>query len=236
MNAKKVVFGILGAVGLVLAGAGGYAYYFYNNQPNAEFWNSSIEAFEEQDRVAPPSPGQVLFVGSSSIRFWDTLAQDMAPIGVLNRGFGGSNLPHIAHFFPRVILPYSPRAIVLYAGDNDFGGPSPKTPEQVFAAFKALDALLKAQLPDTPLYFLSIKPSILRWEKWPEMHAANRLIEAYTQEDERLHYIDVSTPLLSENSEPREDLFVFDGLHLNADGYAVWTAAVRPILLQDLGE
>lgn len=236
MSVKKILIGVLGAIVLIVAGAGGYALYFRANQPNAEFWNSSIEAFEDQDAIAPPLPGQVLFVGSSSIRFWSSLAEDMVPLPVLNRGFGGSNLPHITHFASRIIVPYSPRAVVLYAGDNDFGGPSPKTSQQVFAAFRELDALLKAQLPDTPLYFLSIKPSRLRWDKWPEMDVTNHLIEAYSQGDNRLHYIDVSTILLDENGEPRRDIFRLDGLHLNAEGYALWTSVVRPVLLHDLGD
>jgi hypothetical protein len=89
--------------------------------PPGEDWEPAITAFETQDRRQPPKPGQVVFAGSSSIRFWHTLAADMAPIPVLNRGFGGAHLRDVLRYADRIVTPYRPQAVVVYAGENDLG-------------------------------------------------------------------------------------------------------------------
>lgn len=234
MSIKKISLGIIAVLVLAALLAGSYALYFISNQPKAEYWLSAIEAFEEQDRITPPPPGAILFVGSSSVVFWETLIPDMHPMTVLNRGFGGSNLSHVTHYAPRIIEPYRPRAIVIYAGDNDFGGWNPKTPTEVLDDFKDLAAYLTAELPGVPVYYLSIKPSLLRLEEWPQMREANDLIKAFTETNSQLHFIDVSTPMLGEDGILREELFWVDGLHLSEAGYKLWTSIVRPILMRDL--
>lgn len=195
---------------------------------NPAFFEPAIVAFEEADRASPPSPGGIVFVGSSSIRFWRTLDADMAPLTVLNRGFGGAHFSHVLHNASRVVVPYAPRAVVVYVGDNDIAAGKPA--ESVVDDYRAFVALTRGALPEVEIYFLSIKPSELRWALWPEMSRANVEIEAITQGDPALHYIDVATPLLDAKGEPREDVFVLDGLHLNATGYAAWTEVVAPVL------
>ncbi len=233
---KRVLLWILGVVCVLGLSVTGLFFYYTLNQPNAEFWESSIAAFEEEDAAAPPPEGTVIFIGSSSIRFWGSLAEDFAPLTVLNRGFGGSHLPHVTHFAPRVVIPHKPAAVVVYAGDNDFGGWEPKSPEQVFLDFKKMMSLFRAELPGTPIYYLSIKASQLRWESWPKISKANALIEAYAQEDDQLTFIDVSSGMIGENGEPRPEVFWYDGLHLSDRGYAEWAAIVKPILMKDLGK
>ncbi|MCE7999977.1 MAG: hypothetical protein HEP70_14040 [Rhodobiaceae bacterium] len=224
--------GVICVLGLSVAGL---FFYYTLNQPKAAFWESSIAAFEEEDALAPPLEGTIIFIGSSSIRFWETLAEDFAPLTVLNRGFGGSHLPHVAHFAPRVVVPHEPAAVVVYAGDNDFGGWEPKSAEQVFTDLKGMMSFFEAELPSTPIYYLSIKPSELRWESWPKISKANVLIESFAAENDQLTYIDVSSGMIGENGKPRSELFWYDGLHLSERGYEEWTAIVRPILLNDLG-
>src|SRR5690554_5849357 len=127
-------------------------------------WEKEIQKFEQQDRVEMPAPGGILFVGSSSIRGWRSVAEDYPDRHVINRGFGGSEIGDVLHFFDRVILKYEPRQVVLYAGDNDIA--SGKSAETVFGNFKKLVGKFEEQLPDTELIFLSIKPSTARWEMY----------------------------------------------------------------------
>lgn len=200
----------------------------------AGVWEAEIEAYEEADVEDPPAPGSIVFIGSSSIRFWETLASDLAPLSVLNRGFGGSVVAHATHFADRIVLPYEPDAIVLYAGDNDigFGGVSP---DCVLADFDSFVEKIQGTAPDTPIYFISIKPSIARWDQWPEMLRANELVEARTRTQSSLHFLDISEAMLDDDGEPSEELFVEDGLHMTSEGYALWTSLIRPVLVQELG-
>ncbi|MBK7948340.1 MAG: hypothetical protein IPK00_06265 [Deltaproteobacteria bacterium] len=230
---KKLAFGLLGIALLALCAVGLYLRYMSGAAGDPAFFASEIEVFVEADRTAPPAPGQIVFVGSSSIRFWTTLEQDMAPLRIVRRGFGGAQLSHVVHEAPRIVIPYAPRAVVVYAGDNDIG--AGKSAETVVADFEALVVLLRASLPEVDVWFLSIKPSRLRASLWPEMAKANARIRALAEADPRLHYLDVGTVLLGSDGEPSADFFRFDGLHLNAAGYAAWTKVVKPVLLDAYG-
>ncbi len=224
----------LGLVALVVLAAG--ALFFLGDRINqAEFWEGTIEGFEAADADAFPEPDAILFTGSSSIRLWSTLEQDMAPLRVLNRGFGGAHMDHVVHFADRIIRPYAPRALVVYAGDNDIG--AGKTPEQVEADFRALVLHVREDRPDLPIYYLTIKPSRLRWKLWPSMHEANQRIAALAAADPAIRVIDVATAMIERGGggEPPASLFALDGLHLSDEGYALWTSVVRPRLLRDLG-
>ena len=225
---KRIAIGLLALVFLALGAVGLYLSYMSRSGADPAFFEPEIQAFLEADRANPPAPGQIVFFGSSSIRFWSTLAADMAPLPVLNRGFGGAHLSHLIHNAPRIVVPYAPRAVVVYAGDNDIG--AGKSADIVVADFAALVALLHASLPATEIYFLSIKPSQLRFSQWPEMAKANEQIRALPERDPLLHFIDVGQVLLGADGKPNGDFFRFDGLHLNAKGYAAWTSVVAPVL------
>ena len=192
-----------------------------------EYFESEIRAFERADAADPPQPGQVLFLGSSSIRRWSSLERDMAPFRVLNRGFGGSQLEHVIHFFDRIVAPYKPRAIVLYEGDNDLAGDTGKDSDDVFEDFELFVTRVREALPETRVHFLSIKPSPTRWHRWSEMSAANQKIADWSKATKRLDYIDVASVLLGSDGRPRADFFLTDGIHLNPDGYRAWATIVR---------
>lgn len=198
------------------------------------FFESSISDFEQADREEPPQPGAIVFVGSSSILFWGQLNEHMAPLPVIRRGFGGSHMLHVLHNVHRIVTPYEPSAVVVYAGDNDLAAGSGKTAENVVADYVEFVNEVHSQVPEARIYFISIKPSTLRWDRWPEMSRANQRIEALSREDPRLGYFDIATPMLGANGEPREELFYVDGLHLNAEGYRVWTDVIRPSLEDDM--
>jgi lysophospholipase L1-like esterase len=198
-----------------------------------EIWESSIEEYEAADLDNPPAPGSIVFSGSSSILRWDTLGEDMAPLPVLNRGFGGSVISQVTHFTDRIVLPYAPSAIVLYAGDNDIAFGS--SADCAFVDFEVFVDRIREAAEDTPIYYISIKPSPARWEQWPEMQRANELIRAWTTTRSTVHFIDVSGAMLGEQGEPIEALYVEDGLHLSPAGYELWTSIVQPRLAADLG-
>jgi GDSL-like Lipase/Acylhydrolase family len=225
---KRVAFGLLGLVVLALAAVALYLGYLGRAGEDPAFFESEIEAFLEADREHPPEPGRIVFVGSSSIRFWSSLETDMAPLPVLRRGFGGAQLSHVIHNAPRIVIPYAPRAVVVYAGDNDIS--AGKSADTIVADFESLVGLLQSALPEADIYFLSIKPSRLRWSHWPEASRANARIQSLAEADPRLHFIDVGQVLLGPDGKPRRELFRFDGLHLSAEGYAAWTSVVAPVL------
>ena len=193
-----------------------------------ERWEKDIQAFETADRENPPKPGGIVFVGSSSIRKWDTLQQDFPGHQVLNRGFGGSEMSDAVHFADRIVLPCKPRMVVVYAGDNDIS--RDETPARVAADFDALVKKIHRALPETRIGFIAIKPSLKRWELREPMQEANARIRRRCQQDARLVYLDVWKPMLGPDGTPREALFVKDGLHLSPEGYRVWREVVAPHL------
>jgi len=209
--------------------------FFVRRMRNAHPWEPSIRAFEEADRVNPPKLGGIVFTGSSSIKLWDTVADDMKPLYVLNRGFGGSQISDVNQYADRIVLPYRPRAVVLYAGENDLTGQSSKSPETVAGDFKRFVEIIHSRLPDTWIYYVSMKPSPSRWSYWDKLKKANRLIEAFCRTQDRVQYIDVTAVMLDANGQPRPEIFRPDNLHMNAQGYSLWTAIIKPILLSRFG-
>jgi lysophospholipase L1-like esterase len=193
-------------------------------------WEASIRRFEARDRLQPAPPGAILFTGSSSITFWSTLEKDMAPLPVLNRGFGGSRISDAVYYADRIVLPYHPRAVVLYAGTNDISSPHPATPQHVFDGYLGFVQRVHASLPDLPIYFVSICPAPARWDYWPLVQEANRLIQAHTGTEPRLHFIDITGAFLASDGRPDRRLFRSDRLHPNAQGYEKWTAILKPVL------
>lgn len=170
---------------------------------------------------------EVLFVGSSSIRLWN-LKKSFPDLDALNRGFGGSHLADCSHFAPRLVHPFHPRVVVLYAGDNDIA--YGLSPVQVAEDFDQFYDDLRKVLPATRLIYISIKPSLARWQLYPQMKAANEKIRARMGSDERACFLDVAPAMLGEDGQPRPELFLEDGLHLNARGYALWTTMLQPVM------
>ncbi len=234
--AKGIGLGVF--VLLVIGSVIGYAYLQHlgtaGGDPN--FFESDILDFEAADRASPPEPGAIVFVGSSSIRLWTSLAEDFAPLPVLNRGFGGAHFEHVVHNAWRIVTPYAPRAVAVYVGDNDLAEGTGKDADRVLADYREFVRIVHEDAPKAAIYFLSIKPSRLRWDRWPVMSAANATIAKLAESDPRLHYVDLATPLLGADGVPRNDFFRLDGLHLNESGYAAWTNVLRPILIESFGE
>lgn len=193
----------------------------------ASKWENNMKTFAEQDRAHPVAPGGILFVGSSTIRMWD-LPKCFPGSEALNRGFGGSEVSDVIEFADRIVFPYAPRLIVFYSGDNDIA--HGKTADQVFADFETLLKKVHEKLPKTKFVALSIKPSAARWNLWPQMKEVNRRVQALAETDPLLTYVDAAAATLDAEGNPRKDLLLEDGLHLNAKGYEIWSALVKPQL------
>ena len=191
-------------------------------------WEPEIAAYEAADRRTRPRPRSVVFVGSSSIVGWQTLQADFPDVPVVNRGFGGSHISDVVRYAERIVVPHIPRVVVLYAGDNDLA--AGKTPAQVFADFKSFVALIRRELPATKVVFIAIKPSIDRFSIIDRVRETNNLIRNYARTRAKLAYVDVFTPMLDASGNPRRELFLEDGLHMNAKGYAIWRDLIDPVL------
>lgn len=187
-------------------------------------WEPEIAKFEEADRNSPPPKGAVLFIGSSSIRLWQNLAEDFPKAKVINRGFGGSELSDSVFYIDRIVVPYQPKTIVLYAGDNDLA--AGKTPQQVFADYRLFVERVRQKLPQTKIAYISIKPSPARIALLDKAKEVNQQVRAYAAQYQRLAYIDVLTPMLNREGAPRPELFGPDKLHMNRAGYELWKSIV----------
>lgn len=176
----------------------------------------------------------VVFTGSSSIAYWDTLEDDMKPLKVINTAIGGAQYTELIDNVDDLVIAFHPNAVVVYAGDNDLVSPSRKTPESVAGEVQTFVKMVHAKLPNTWIYVLSIKPSYLRAHAWPKMKEANQLIEEFLRTQDRAQFIDVASPMFDANGDLPHDLFIADRLHPSAKCYALWSTIVKPILLERL--
>lgn len=193
---------------------------------NVSQWEPEIKAFEARDRTNPPPKGAILFLGSSSIRKWTTLAKDFPDKQVINRGFGGSQIHDSTALADRIVFPYEPRMIVFYAGDNDLA--AGKTPEQVIADYRAFVDKIHSRLPKTTIVYISIKPCTLRWKLKDKVVEVNDAIKAMP--DPELKFVDVYPHMLGPDGKPMRDLLQADGLHPSAKCYQLWAELIRPYL------
>jgi lysophospholipase L1-like esterase len=192
-------------------------------------WASDIAAFRKADRLHFPKPGGIVFVGSSSIVFWPHLATDFPGENVIQRGFGGSELGDVVYRAPTIVIPYKPRLVVLYAGDNDLA--NGRTPQDVLTQFQRFVKVVHDSLPHTRIAFISIKPSWARVALLDKMRAANDLVRSYISTQPDLTYVDVFTRMLSPAGQPRMALLdPTDSLHLNETGYKLWRHVLMPVI------
>jgi len=191
-------------------------------------WERAMREFAAMDRLHPPRTGAVIFVGSYSVRLWQGLEGQFCRTVVLKRGFGGARLSDCIEHLEPLVVQYRPRLVVLYAGDNDLADGA--SPREVLGRFAAFAERMRQRLPAAGLAFISIKPSPARQHLLQQARVANRLIESYIRGRPRLAYVDVFGAMLNGDGLPRGELFAPDGLHLNADGYALWRSVLAPHL------
>jgi lysophospholipase L1-like esterase len=188
-------------------------------------WERDIQAFEQNDRANPPPQGAILFVGSSTIRLWKTLARDFPEHQVLNRGFGGCQIADCVAYAERIVTTYKPRLIVLRAGGNDVA--AGKSPEQVRDDFRAFVEVVRRRLPQTRIAYMTIDATPARWGNAEREKRANRLIRDCVARGENLDYIDTLGATMGPGGRPRKELFAADRLHFNPEGYKILASVVR---------
>lgn len=191
--------------------------------PDPARYAEQIEAFESWDAKNTAPDDAILFVGSSSIRFWDT-AEWFPEREVINRGFGGAHISDVNHYAEVTVLRHRPDVVVFYAGDNDIA--AEKSPDRVFEDYRTFVDAVLAEKPGTHIIFVAIKPSLARWSVWSAMQEANDRVRSFSRGRYNLHYADVVPPMLGPDGEPIPEQFVDDGLHMTGAGYEAWTDVV----------
>jgi lysophospholipase L1-like esterase len=200
--------------------------------PDPARFEDAIRRFEAQDRIHPPPRRAIVLTGSSSIARWNGEAPSaLAPLTVIPRGFGGSVMNDVLYYLDRVALTYEPRAILIYEGDNDTGAGTPIPSDTILEQLEEIIARVHDAMPQTRIYVLSVKPSVLRWSVWPVAQALNAEYEKIADRDPLVHYVDVATPLLNADGNVMTDIFIEDGLHLNDRGNALWGATIKAALM-----
>jgi lysophospholipase L1-like esterase len=195
----------------------------------AEKWDPAVAKFEAQDRVAPPPQRGVVFIGASSIVRWH-LDEYFPELGTdaINRGFGGSQSVDAVRYVDRIVVPYRPRIVVYYAGDNDIEAQVPAS--EIAHQFALFEQKVHAALPDTQVIAISIKPSIRRWKWIDTIRTANAMVKAYSLRTPNTRFVDIEQQMLGPDGKPNPELLVPDGLHMTAAGYRIWTDALKPLL------
>lgn len=197
-------------------------------EPNA--FENEIRIMEIIDHFQPPPKDAILFTGSSTIRRWYDIENDLPGVNLINRGFGGSTMKDLNHYSGRIVFPHNPSDIFVYEGDNDIAGET--TPLEFIGDCKEFIQACSNYLPETDIYFIAIKPSPARWNSWKQMQIANSMLENLAGQYEKVHFIDITPDMLNEEGMPRRDIFVEDMLHLNDTGYQIMARAIRPVLYE----
>jgi hypothetical protein len=203
--------------------------------PEIKDWENDIRKFERLDSTETYPSNAILFAGSSSIRMWSTLASDMKPHPVIQRGYGGAKLSDFSFYADRILYPHPSRAIVLFIANDITGSEDDRTPEEVRDLFLDVLDTIRGKFPDTPVFWIGITPTGLRWKAWPQIEKANMLIQKACNERKNTHFISTKNFFLNSSGLPKDELFREDRLHLNEEGYKVWTSVIRKELEKVIG-
>lgn len=193
---------------------------------------NDIHQFQAEDAKSKDLSCDVLFIGSSSFRLWKTISDDMAPLKIINRGYGGSTIRDIIFYYDIIVKPYSPKKIVLYV-ENDFAGwGSDLLIGDAYDFFRLFAQKVHDDFPAVHLYIVSIKPSPSREKLFPKIAIFNALIKEYCATNDKTIFVDVASHMFDENGKLKETIFTSDNLHLNEKGYQLWTSVIKPYLMQ----
>lgn len=199
----------------------------YSELPEVKAWESDIEKFEQLDVTKSYPSDAILFAGSSSIRLWSTIGKDMMPYNVIQRGYGGAKLSDFAVYADRIIYPHPCRAIVIFIANDISGNENDKSPLEVSQLFKKTLYIIRRKFTDTPVFWISVTPTPSRWAVWPEIKEANEMIKEICDSHRNTYFIDTEKYFLNSSGLPRSDLFVEDKLHLNDEGYKIWSGIIK---------
>jgi lysophospholipase L1-like esterase len=199
----------------------------YRNLPEVLSWENDIQKFEQLDKSEKYPDNSILFAGSSSIRLWETLGRDMSPYTVIQRGFGGSKLSDLAVYADRIFTPHPCQAIVIFVANDITGSDKDKTPKEVTELFVSVLKTIRKHHPVTPVFWIEITPTELRWKVWPEIQKVNALVRETCDKNKNTYFIATSAAFLNDKGLPKPELFREDKLHLTSAGYALWTEIIK---------
>ena len=197
-------------------------------QKKAPRFADAIEAFLKEDQTNPPPKQAILFIGSSIFRQWKNLKEQMAPLPIFNRAFGGSRSAEILYYMDKIVLPYQPKIIVYYCGSNDINANI--NPEEIAGNFKQFVERVHARLPKTQIFYTSINRAPEKMNRWAEVDAANTLVKEFCAKNKLLGYIDVNPALFDKEGKPRMELYLPDKLHFLEPAYAEFTTIIKPVI------
>jgi len=200
-------------------------------------WDRVIAEFEVKDKAAMPPQGTVLFIGDSSIRLWDSLEDDMQPLQVFSRGFGGAKIIDLSYYVNRIVSPYKPKAIVVYIGSNDFTTAydnKAKSLLQVKPLYLQLLDRLNGVAPEAKIFMVALKPTMQDWASWPALVEVNHFLQQLAVKRDNVFFIDANAGLLNAEALPNPELLLSDGRHNNDEGYKQWGAEIKSFLLDTL--
>lgn len=199
---------------------------------NAQPFINEIKAFRRADSTSMPPQNAILLIGSSSFTNWKDVAKYFPEHTIINRGFGGSSLPHMTMYAEDIIFKYNPKQIIIYCGENDLtGGPS-ITADTIFNRVKKLHQLIRSRYKKVPIAYISMKPSPSREKYLETMQKGNALIKGFMEQQKRSSYIDVYSSMLDANGKVLTHIFISDKLHMNAEGYKIWQGVIAPYLVK----
>jgi hypothetical protein len=194
--------------------------------PEVTKWESEVTGLEALP--VSESKNTILFIGSSSVRLWDSVSSDMLPYQAIARGYGGAKLSDFVFYTNRIVSPNQAGAIVLFIA-NDIAGDEVNdiSPDRVLSLFRLTVKQIRRSHPDVPVFWIEVTPTPSRWKVWPQISKANKLISDYCEKKENLFFIQTSDKFLNENRLPDTSLFVSDMLHLNRVGYLLWSECIK---------
>ena len=191
-------------------------------------WANGIKRLRRRVEKLKNQEDLYVFYGSSSVRLWVHMQEDLAPMHTLNLGFGGSTYAWCLHYFEEIFQDVNPSKLILYAGENDIT--QGRTPLEVLADFKELIKAVKAKYPKVPLAIISLKPSVERAHLIPQFMELNELLSEYVITGLDAQFINVFSQMISLDDKPNPELYMSDGLHLNKKGYAIWSEVIKQAL------
>jgi hypothetical protein len=197
---------------------------FINGKTPVGF-ESEINDFLKQDSASSPPSGACLVTGSSTIRKWENLAADFKEITVIQRGFGGSTIKALNYYINYIVLPYRPKTIIVYEGDNDLAGGM--TSNEFISLCDTFIYKVHRTLPKTMIYFMSIKPSFARIKYLSLQNETNNQLQKLTKKRRKTGFIDIRQLMYSHQGKLRTDLFESDSLHINGECYRVWAGYMK---------
>jgi lysophospholipase L1-like esterase len=190
-------------------------------------YESEIAAFDKLNRTEKYSDQSILFVGSSSIRLWNTIRDEMAPYPVIQRGFGGSRTPDVVQYMKRIAYPHQFKAMVVFVANDITGSPNDLSPTETMLNFKQMVKIIRAKYKKQLIFIVEITPSQSRWKQWPQIKQTNAMLKELCQKEKNLAFIETAKSYLNEKGEPNNDLFRDDQLHLNHQGYLIWGKLIK---------